>query len=148
MPTCIFSVLLIQKGWVLNVILIWGLFLFFLHLRYMYIWICDLMENVFHFKLPYASKLTVTNFQSLVLLFHLAMSNKLKRIIHVFFTECILSYCVILCAHCMSMCMFAYNGFMHSHSLYIFVIYSLWHMNCVFPQISKKVSENTLKINL
>lgn len=67
------------------------------------------MENVFHFKLPYASKLTVTNFQSLVLLFHLAMSNKLKRIIHVSFLLNVFFHTVLFCVHivCLCVCLLA-----------------------------------------
>ncbi len=47
-----------------------------------------------------------------------------------FFTECILSKCVILCAHCISVCLRKTVSCTGIH--YSFLSLSLWHMNSVY----------------
>ncbi len=47
-----------------------------------------------------------------------------------FFTECILSKCVILCAHCISVCLRKTVSCTGIH--YSFLSFSLWHMNSVY----------------
>lgn len=127
---------------------------FFLHLRYMYICICDLFENVFNFKLPYASKLTVTNFQSLVFLFYLAISNKLKRIVKVsFFLLNSFFHNVFFCVHIVFLCVCLLKIVWKQFHAQAFII-NFCHLQFMtqelrqYCQISKTISENTQKINL